>query len=264
LPLEALGSGSDYSAYLQHLGLPAIDLGYGGEEQSGGVYHSLYDSFHHFTTFDDPGLKYGATLSKTAGRLVLRLADADTPPMRFGDFADAVSTYLDEITKLGDERREQDRKREALTRDNAFRLASDPLKPVGAPASEAATPHVELAALSDAVDHLRKAASGFDSAYADKGAKLDPARRTKLNAMLRDVDQLLLDERGLPGRPWFKNLVYAPGRLTGYGAKTLPGVREAIEDRRFDDANLYAGRTAKVIDNYATRLDQAREVVEGR
>jgi len=264
LPLEALGSGSDYSAYLQHLGLPALDLGYGGEDQSGGVYHSLYDSFHHFTTFDDPGLKYGATLSKTAGRIVLRLADADTPAMRFGDFADAVASYLDEVTKLADERRDQDRKREALTKSDAFRLASDPLKPVGAPAPEAETPHIELAALSDAVDRLKRSAAAFDSAYADKGSRLDGAERAKLNAMLRDVDQLLLDERGLPGRAWFKNLVYAPGRLTGYGAKTLPGVREAIEDRRFDDANEYAGRTAKVLDNYATRLDQAREVVEGR
>ena len=263
LPLEALGSGSDYSAYLQHLGLPALDLGYGGEDESGGVYHSLYDSFHHFTTFDDPGLKYGAALSRTVGRVVLRIADADTPPMRFGDFAEAVSAYLDEVTKLADDRREQDRKREALAKDDAFRLASDPSKPVGAPAPEAATPHIELAALSDAVDHLKKSATMFDSAYADKGAKLDPAHRAKLNAMLRDIDQLLLDDRGLPGRPWYKNLVYAPGRLTGYGAKTLPGVREAIEDRRFDDANLYAGRTAKVLENYATRLDQARSVVEG-
>jgi len=264
LPIDALGSGSDYSAYLQHLGLPALDLGYGGEEASGGVYHSLYDSFHHFTTFDDPGLKYGAALSKTAGRLVLRLADADTPPMRFGDFADTVATYLDEVTKLADERRDQDRKREALIKDGAFGLASDPSKPVGAPAPEASTPHIELAALSDAVDRLKRAATQFDGAFADKGAKLDPVHRAKLNALLRDIDQLLLDDRGLPGRPWYKNLVYAPGRLTGYGAKTLPGVREAIEDRRFDDANLYAGRTAKVIDNYATRLDHAREVVEGR
>ena len=263
LPLEALGSGSDYSAYLQHLGLPALDLGYGGEDESGGVYHSLYDSFHHFTTFDDPGLKYGAALSRTVGRVVLRIADADTPPMRFGDFAEAVSAYLDEVTKLAEDRREQDRKREALAKDDAFRLASDPSKPVGAPAPEAATPHIELAALSDAVDHLKKSATMFDSAYADKGAKLDPAHRAKLNAMLRDIDQLLLDDRGLPGRPWYKNLVYAPGRLTGYGAKTLPGVREAIEDRRFDDANLYAGRTAKVLENYTDRLDQARSVVEG-
>jgi len=264
LPIDALGSGSDFSAYLQHLGLPALDLGYGGEDTSGGVYHSLYDSFHHMTTFDDPGLKYGAALSKTAGRLVLRIADADTPPMRFGDFAETVAAYLAEVSQLADQRRDGDRKRAALVKDGAFRLASDPLKPVGVPAPEAETPHIELAALADAVDHLRKAATAFDSAFADKGAKLDPASRAKLNGLLRDIDQLLLDERGLPGRPWYQNLIYAPGRLTGYGAKTLPGVREAIEDRRFDDANLYAARTAKVVNGYATRLDQARAVVEGQ
>lgn len=264
VPIDALGSGSDYSAYLQHLGLPALDIGFGGEDQSGGVYHSLYDSFHHVTTFDDPGLKYGAALSKIAGRIVLRIADADTPAMRFGDFADTVAIYRDEIAKLADTRRQQDRKLEALGKDDAFRLAADPLKPVGAPVPESATPHIELAALSDAVDRLGKAARGFDTAYADKGGALDPARRARLNGLLRDVDQLLLDERGLPGRPWYKNLVYAPGRLTGYGAKTLPGIREAIEDRRFDDANLYAARTAKVLENYADRLDQARAVVEGR
>jgi N-acetylated-alpha-linked acidic dipeptidase len=263
LPIDPLGSGSDYSAYLQHLGLPALDLGFGGEDSSGGVYHSLYDSFHHMTTFDDPGLKYGAALSKVAGRVILRIADADTPTMRFGDFADTLGVYLDEVSKLADQRREKDRKREALGKDEAFRLASDPLRPVGAPAPEATTPHIELAALADAVDHLKKAAHAFDSAYADKGAKLEPARRAKLNGLIRDVDQLLIDERGLPGRPWYRNMIYAPGRLTGYGAKTLPGVREAIEDRRFDDANLYAARTAKVIENYAGRLDQARAVVEG-
>ena len=263
LPLDPLGSGSDYSAYLQHLGLPALDLGFGGEDASGGVYHSLYDSFHHMTTFDDPGLKYGAALSKVAGRVILRIADADTPTMRFGDFADTVGVYLDEVSKLADQRREKDRKFEALGRDDAFRLASDPLKPVAAPAPETATPHIELASLADAVDHLKKAAHAFDTSYADKGAKLDPARRAKLNGLLRDIDQSLIDERGLPGRPWYKNMIYAPGRLTGYGAKTLPGVREAIEDRRFDDANLYAARTAKVIENYAGRLDQARAVVEG-
>ncbi len=115
-----LGSGSDYSAYLQHLGLPALNIGFGGEDESGGVYHSVYDSYHHFTTFDDPGLKYGAALSKTVGRLVLRVADSDTPPQRFGDFADTVSTYLTEVKKLAEDRRTEDRKREKLLADKAF------------------------------------------------------------------------------------------------------------------------------------------------
>jgi N-acetylated-alpha-linked acidic dipeptidase len=264
LPIGPLGSGSDYSAYLQHLSLPALNVGFGGEDEAGGVYHSAYDSFHHMTTFDDPGLKYGAALSKTVGRLVLRVADADTPPMRFGDFADTVATYLSEVKKLADDRRAEDRLREKLTTDDAFRLASDPLKPVGGPAALAPTPHIELAALEDAVDRLKAAATAYDSAYADKGGKLAPATRAKLNAQLRDIDQLLLDERGLPGRPWYRNLVYAPGRFTGYGAKTLPGVREAIEERRFDDANVYAGRTAKVLDAYAARLEAATRTITGK
>ncbi|WEK02441.1 MAG: transferrin receptor-like dimerization domain-containing protein [Candidatus Sphingomonas phytovorans] len=264
VPMGALGSGSDYSAYLQHLGLPALNIGFGGEEESGGVYHSIYDSYHHFTTFDDPGLKYGAALSKTVGRLVLRVADADTPPQRFGDFADTVSTYLGEVKKLAEDRRTEDRKREKLLADGAFRIASDPLKPVAPVAAEPNTPHIELAALEDAVDRLKAAATAYDSAYADKGGKLDQARRVKLNAQLRDIDQLLLDERGLPGRPWYKHMIYAPGRFTGYGAKTLPGVREAIEERRFDDANIYAGRTAKVLEAYALRLEAAKATIEGK
>ncbi len=261
LPIGALGSGSDYSAFLQHLGVPALNLGYGGEDESGGVYHSAYDSFDHFTRFDDPGLAYGTALSKTVGRLVLRVADAATPPVRFGDFADTVARYLVEVRKLADDRRAQDLKRSRLTDDKAFALASDPLDPVAAPAAEPATPVIELAALDNAVLHLKAAAKAYDAAYAAKGAGLAPAARTRLNAALRDIDQLLLDDRGLPFRPWFKNLVYAPGRFTGYGAKTLPGVREAIEERRFADADEYARRTAAAIERYAKRLDQARAII---
>jgi len=264
LRVGALGSGSDYSTYLQHLGLPAINLGYGGEDESGGVYHSAYDTFHHMTTFDDPGLKYGAVLSKTTGRLVLRVADADTPPQRFGDFADTVSGYLKEVEKLAADRREEDRNREQLLATGAFRLASDPLKAVGAPPAEKLTPHIAFAELENAVDALKIAASAYDDAYAARGASLSQTQRDKLNGQLRDIDQLLLDDRGLPGRPWYKNLIYAPGVFTGYGAKTLPGVREAIEERRFDDADTFIGRTAKVLRDYTARLDAARATIEGR
>lgn len=262
LPINALGSGSDYSAYLQHLGLPALDISYSGEDESDGVYHSIYDSYHHMTTFDDPGLKYGAALSRTVGRLVLRIADGDTPPQRFSDFADTVSAYLDEVKKLADDQRKQDETRAQLLKNNAFKLASDPLKPVGPPLDQPTTPHVELAAMADAVDRLAKAAKAYDAAYEKKGAALVPAAREKLNGLLLDIDQLLLDDRGLPGRAWYRHMIYAPGRFTGYGAKTLPGVREAIEERRFDDANVYAGRIAAVLDAYSKRLDEARALIE--
>jgi N-acetylated-alpha-linked acidic dipeptidase len=263
MPMGPLGSGSDYTAYLQHLGIASLNVGFGGEDESGGVYHSLYDSFHHFTTFDDPGLKYGAALSKVAGRLVLRMAEADTPPVRYGDFADTVSMYLDEVRKLAEDRRAGDRKLTSLLSDDAFRLASDPTKPVAAALAEARTPYIELSPIEDAVDRLKRAATAFDRTYGEKGAGLDPARRTKLNAMLRDIDQLLLDDRGLPGRPWFRNMVYAPGRFTGYGAKTLPGVREAIEQRRFADAVAYVAKTAAVLNAYADRLDAAVKGAKG-
>ncbi len=257
LPIGALGSGSDYSAFLQHLGIASINIGFGGEDESGGVYHSIYDSYDHFTRFNDPGLLYGAALSKTVGRLVLRIADVDTLPVRFGDFAATVARYAAEVRTLADERRTRDQTLSKLLASNAFQLASDPRRPVAAPQPLVPTPHIELAALDNASERLTASAAAFDRAYAVHAATLAPAARQRLEAALRNIDQLLLDNRGLPGRPWYLNMIYAPGRFTGYGAKTLPAVREAIEERRFADAENYARLTAAVIDTYAARLDAA-------
>jgi N-acetylated-alpha-linked acidic dipeptidase len=149
-----------------------------------------------------------------------------------------------------------------MEREGDFRIAMDPLKPVGASEPKALTPHVELAVLEDAVDRLKAAANGYDAAYADKSSSLSPERRDRLNAMLRDIDQLLILPQGLPFRPWYKNLISAAGRFTGYGAKTLPGVREAIEERRFADAAAYARFTAAALNAYADRLDEARRLLE--
>ena len=261
LVIGPLGSGSDYSTFLQHLGIPAINLGFGGEDESDGVYHSAYDSFHHMTTFDDPGLRYGAALSKMTGRLVIRLADAATPLQRFGDFASTVGQYAKEVKELARSRREQDDVRAELLASGSFRLASDPLKPVGPPIDHPRTPVFDFTQLEQAVGRLNTAATAYDAAFDRRGATLSADVRQRLNDRLADIDQLLLDDAGLPGRPWFRNLVYAPGRFTGYGAKTLPGIREAIEERRFDDVPPYIVRTARVIDAYATRLDQARAIL---
>lgn len=261
LPMGPLGSGSDYSSFLQHAGVPSLNLGFGGEGESAGSYHSIYDSYDHFVRFDDPGLAYGAALSKTVGRVVLRIADADTPPLRFGDLATTVRTYLGEVKALIDTRRKQDEKRAALLSGNAFALASDPLAPVAAPLAEAPTPVIELAALENAVARLEASAKAYDAAYAAKGAGLPAATRGRLNAALLGIDQALLIPEGLPGRNWYRHALYAPGRFTGYGAKTLPGVREAVEERRFADANVYAGRTAAAIERLAAKLDAARAII---
>lgn len=255
MPLGPLGSGSDYSSFAQHLGIPALNLGFGGEGESDGSYHSLYDSYYHVVHFDDPGLAYGAALSKVVGRIVLRAADTTRIPARYADFASGVARYVGEVKKLADDQREKDRTLADLRRDRDFVLTSSPTDPTAAPADKGITPLIDMLPLENASDHLTRAASAADDVLANEQS-LPPATQARINAALTNIDQLLLDSGGLPGRPWYKNLISAPGTLTGYGAKTLPGVREAIEQRRWDDARTYVGRTAAVIDAYATRLDE--------
>src|SRR5581483_8257330 len=160
----ALGSGSDYSTFLQHLGLPSLDFGYGGEGESGGVYHSLYDDYQHHSTFVDPGFAYDATLARTVGRAVIRLADADLPVQRYGDFADTVSTYLDEVKKLADTKRDEARTQARLLAANAFKLASDPTRPHVDPAPLAQSPSFDFKPLEQAVARLKTSAAAFDAA----------------------------------------------------------------------------------------------------
>ena len=256
MPIGPLGSGSDYSTFLQHLGIASINLGFGGEGASAGSYHSAYDTFYHVTHFDDPGMVYGAALAKVAGRLVLRAADDARVPWRYGDFATTIQRYIGEMKKLAADQREKDRTLRALTADGVFKLASNPEEPTAAPAAKPMTPLIDMLALEDAAEHLSRSARAAD-AMLDRLGAMPAATRSRVLALLRDIDQTLLDPAGLPGRPWYRNLVYAPGTLTGYGAKTLPGVREAIEQRRFDDAAAYVARTAAVLQAYAARLDAA-------
>ncbi len=256
LLVAPLGSGSDYSAFLQHLGIASINLGFGGEDSSDGSYHSIYDSFYHVTHFDDPGLAYGAALSKVVGRLVLRAADGPRVPARYSDFASTIGTYVDEVMKLAADQREHDRTLKQLAADNDFKLTSNPVDPMIAPEFKGITPLVDMLALQDASDRLDRSAGAAD-AMLGKLDTLPPATRARITASLATIDQLLLDDTGLPGRPWFRNMIYAPGTLTGYGAKTLPGVREAIEQRRFDDAQRFVGKTAAVLNAYSDRLDAA-------
>ncbi len=262
LPLGALGSGSDYSPFVQHLGISSIDLGFGGEGSSGGSYHSAYDTFYHVMHFDDPGLAYGATLSKVVGRLVMRAADAPRIPARYSDFANIVSHYVDQVMDLATKQREKDRTLADVRREGVFKLAASPYDPTLAPADKGITPLIDMLPLQNAADHLQRAAAAAD-ALLDHEERLPSAIQARINASLGPIDQLLIDPAGLPGRSWYKNLIYAPGTLTGYGAKTLPGVREGIEQRRFDDARTYVLRTAAVIENYASRLDQVATLARG-
>jgi N-acetylated-alpha-linked acidic dipeptidase len=263
-PIGPLGSGSDYSAFLEHLGVPALNVEYGGEGESGGVYHSRYDTYEHHSRFVDPGFVYDALMAKTIGRAVMRLADADLPQQHASELADTVSAYLGEVRRLADSRRESAERQEAMLRDKSFQLAADPTKTHGDPAPLERVPHIDLAPLENAADRLKRSAGAYDDALARFGPGLSPERLAKLQEIMRQIDQTLAPDTGLPGRPWYKHLLYAPGRFTGYGAKTLPGVREAIEDHRWADADRYARLTADALDAYCDRLDQATAVLEGK
>ena len=262
-PIAAIGSGSDYSSFIDHLGLPALSLGFGGEGQSGGVYHSRYDTFEHHSRFVDPGFVYDALLAKTVGWLMISAADSAVPLERAADFADAMAADLASLKKLAKEKRERAELQAAMISDRAFALSADPTKTSGPPVALKPVPQIDFAPLDAAIKRLEKSAHTYDSALAKRGSALSDAGRAQLRAIVDGIDQTLAPAVGLPGRNWYRNLIYAPGRNTGYGVKTLPGVREAIEDERFADADRYAKLTADALNSYGASLDQAIRLLNG-
>ena len=259
LPIEALGSGSDYSAFLEHLGIASLNIGFGGEDDQGGVYHSRYDTFEHYVRFGDPDFAYGVALSKVAGHIVLRAASAELLPMHFGDFSETLDRYVGELHKLVDDTRKATEAQHRLLDANAYALATDPTRPVGPPERDSDVPEIDLAPLDKAAKRLKRSAQAYEKAYAAQAARgfqMPAERRREANALMGRMEQALGDPEGLPGRAWFKHMIYAPGMLTGYGVKTVPGVREAIEARRWQEADRYAVVTAQVIDGYRAQLDK--------
>jgi N-acetylated-alpha-linked acidic dipeptidase len=259
VPIGALGSGSDYTAFLQHLGIGTLNIQFGGEDQQAGVYHSIYDSFDHYDRFGDPGYHYGIALAQTVGRVMLRMADADVLPVRESDFSDTVGRYLEEIHQLADNLRSATEQKNKLIEANAYILASDPTEPYVQPEKTAAVPFLNLAALDNAVLRLKQSAKACDEAGSQAlagGLRLTAAQRAEVETLLQGMEQALTDNTGLPGREWFRHMIYAPGLLTGYGVKTLPGVREAIEGRRWTEAEKYSALTGHALDAYSDRLDR--------
>ena len=258
LPIQALGSGSDYSPFLEHLGIASLNLGFDGEDDQGGVYHSRYDSFDHYVRFGDPDFSYGVTLSKVAGHIALRMADADMLPMRFADFSDTLDRYVIELHGLVDATRKATAQQHRLLDAHAFALVSDPTRPLAAPARDSDVPDIDLAPLDQAAKRLDASARAYQVAYAARAAAglRKWAGWAEIDVSIARMERALTDPDGLPTRPWFKHMIYAPGLLTGYDVKTVPGVREAIEARRWDEASRYAAITARVLDGYRAQLDR--------
>lgn len=260
IKLGALGAGSDYSPFLQHLGIASMNLGFGGEDP-GGEYHSIYDSYDMFRRFKDSGFVYGVTLSKTAGRVMLRLADADVLPFEFNTLYKTINDYVGEVKKLLDDERTETDIQNKMIREKLFDMAKDPKKVSITPELKEDVPYLNFSSLENAMVQLKEKADDFQKIY-NSGLQMPVADQNALNDILYKAERSLIDPDGLPRRPWYKHEIYAPGYYTGYGVKTLPGIREAIEQRNWKEAQENTDIVAKAITTYNKQVEQAVNVVK--
>jgi len=257
--LYALGSGSDYTPFIQHLGIPSLNLGYDGEDD-GGEYHSIYDTYDLYTRFKDPGFDYGIALAQTAGRATLRLANADLLPFEFNRFAKTVSEYTEELVQLPEKLRTKVNRENALIDAKVYELTQDRFKQAYQPKRKAAVPFVNFAPLQNAVAQLKKQSAQLQEKL--NANQLNKNQMEEVNLLLKKSETFLTNADGLPRRPWFKHFIYAPGFYTGYGVKTLPGVREAIEQNDWKETAMQIDKLSKIIGNYNRFLEQMTGVLE--
>ncbi len=257
LRIPALGSGSDYTVFTDHLGIASINLGYGGEDEGSGQYHSIYDDFYWYTRFQDTDFSYGRALAQTAGTMVMRMADADVLPFQFPDFADTIHMYVGELEKLATSMRSQAVERNSEIAEGVYQALYDPKKKMIPPPVEPVPPYLNFAPLDQASDDLTRAANNYEKAFTAADGNAPP----DVNLDVIKSERMLIDSAGLPHRPWFENLIYAPGFYTGYGVKTIPGVREAIEQKEWKEADAQIVRVSAALEREADLLEQAAKLM---
>jgi N-acetylated-alpha-linked acidic dipeptidase len=228
LRIAPLGSGSDFTPFLQHLTVSVLNVSFGGESP-GGVYHSAYDTVKWYQTYSDGDYSYGRTLSQLTGTLVLRLAEAPVLPFQFIDTADTLMRYVVELEKLVDTKKDS---------------------------------KVDMKPVRSAVESLRAAAQQFEKAYASVGrastqSMLARKELQALNSLLLTSEQKLGNREGLPRRDWFKHQIYAPGFYTGYGVKTMPQIREGLEENRFTEAQGGVRTVSAAVNALAAQVNEA-------
>ncbi|HVT38894.1 MAG TPA: transferrin receptor-like dimerization domain-containing protein [Gemmatimonadaceae bacterium] len=262
LRIGALGSGSDFTPFLQHAGVPTLNVGFGGED-GGGIYHSIYDSFYWYTHFSDTSFVYGRALAQAAGTMIMRVADADLLPQEFGNLSETSRGYVNELKTLRDNTAKAIDETNRQIADGYFAAVNDPRHPMQPPKTEPVAPHLNFAPLEDASDALDRAAARFEKAYgALPAGNASGAALAPVNALLRQTDQVLLLPDGLPKRPWYKHSLYAPGYYTGYGVKTMPGVREAIEQKDWKLADGEIVRLAAALVRESDLVTRAAALLE--
>ncbi|MGH9395814.1 MAG: M28 family metallopeptidase [Terriglobia bacterium] len=265
LKIGVLGSGSDYSAFIDHIGISSLDLDYSGEA-GGGIYHSIYDDFYWYSHFGDPGFVYGRALAQTAGAAVMRLADADLLPFGFKDLADAVQEYVKQARDYVTHERDEIRERDMEISDGVFKATQDPRQHGVPPPLETPPPFLNFAPLENAVANLEHSAGAYHKAMtkagSSGGAALASASLDLVNHSLLESERSLTSPAGLPERPWYKNELYAPGLYTGYGAQTLPAIQEEIFQKKWKEADEQIRVVSQVLDQEAALIQSAATQLE--
>jgi N-acetylated-alpha-linked acidic dipeptidase len=260
LRIGALGSGSDYGGFVQHNGVASLNIGFGGEDGSG-IYHSIYDDFYWYTHFSDTTFVYGRALAQVGGSTVMRLADADLLPFEFGNFSETIQTYAKELKTLSQKMRDDIIERNKELEEGVFTATADPRETSVPPKKETVPPFLNFAPLDNALESLTHSAAeyrkSFEHANANGGAALATASIADVNKLLIESERKLTTPEGLPGRPWFKHQIDAPGQYTGYEAKTIPAVREAIEQKQWKDADEAIVVVGRVLQNEAELISSA-------
>ena len=262
LRIYPLGSGSDYTAFIHHAGVPALNIGFGGES-GGGSYHSIFDSYDHYKRFSDGDYIYGTTLAKVNGRLVLRLSEADILPFRFMNMAENIGTFIESNKKLAKTVAEKTKRRNRLLNEKAFTISANPKKTYLPPKRLDDVPEFDFTPLEAAHQRLKTSAMNYEKALSSmKKGSMSAEIKIQVNRLLKDVEQAMTREEGLPRRNWFKNMIYAPGYYTGYGVKTLPGIREGLEERKWDETHLFIGEVTRALDRASAKINAATEILK--
>ena len=267
LRIGALGDGSDYTAFLDHAGVAALNMGFGGESD-GGVYHSIYDDFFWYTHFGDPSFAYERALAQMAGTTVMRFADADLLPFDPSGSADAVKRYVNELKKELKQQQDEVRERNREIEEGVFTATADPDKQYVPPTTQADPPYLNFAPLENGAEAYSRAAQRYRQAVAklndDAGMAWQSPVMSDINTRLLLLERTFTTTQGLKERPWFKHQIYAPGAYTGYAVKTIPAVREAIEEHKWteaDENSVIVGQVlmdeASLVDSIAQELEQA-------
>jgi N-acetylated-alpha-linked acidic dipeptidase len=254
LSIEALGDGSDYTAFQDFAGISTLDFAFGGEDQ-GTQYHSVYDDFYWYTHFGDTDFSYGRALAQLAGTTMIRLAGADLIPVDYSPQADAIAKYESELEQLLKDQQDEITERNLELQEGVFTATADPRKTFVPPPAEAVPPFMNFTPMKNAIELLKKSAERYSNALASLQADDAPAPSPQaleaVNADLLRISRLFLNEKGLPERPWFKNQIYAPGAYTGYSAKPIAAVREYMDQKKWKEADAQIPPVAQIIETVA-------------